>query len=94
VGTSKKLPQGDSQRGDVAQGTKVLHDGPAKIPACRDASAHKYVTGVQMARMRPLLAPATYNGSGDCNEAPALGRRLLYRLIIALHDEKADALRE
>jgi hypothetical protein len=66
VGTSKKRPSSDSQRPrqrDVAQGTKVLHDGPAEVPVRLDAGEHKGLTGVQMARMRLLLAPVMQSGS-------------------------------
>jgi hypothetical protein len=54
VGTSKKRPSGDSQRAprrDIAQGTKVPHDGPADVPVRLDADGHKGVTGVQMTHM-------------------------------------------
>jgi hypothetical protein len=66
VGTSKKRPPGDRQRVhrcDITQGTKVPHDGPARVPVCLDAGRNKGVTGVQMPRMRPVLVPVTQIGS-------------------------------
>jgi hypothetical protein len=67
VGTSKKQPPCNSQRPrrrGIAQGTREPHDGPAKVPIRLDAGRHKGVTGVQMACMRPLLAPVAQSGSG------------------------------
>jgi hypothetical protein len=63
VGTSKERSQGDSQRAcrhDVAQGTKVPHDGPAEVPIRLDVGRHKCV---QMAGMRAVLIPVTQRGS-------------------------------
>jgi hypothetical protein len=60
MGTSKKRALGDSQRvprRDIAQGAKVPHAGPAEVPVRLDAGGHNGVTGVQMARMRPVLVP-------------------------------------
>jgi hypothetical protein len=57
---------GDSQRAprrDITQGTKVGHDGPAEVPVRLDAGGHKGVTGVQMARMHPVIVPVTQSGS-------------------------------
>jgi hypothetical protein len=51
VGTSKKLPPGDSQRGrrrESAQGTKVQHDGPVEVSTRLDGGRHRGVTGVQI----------------------------------------------
>jgi hypothetical protein len=66
VGTSKERSPGDSQRAcrrDVAEGTKVPHDGPAEVSVRLDAGRHKGVAGVQMAGMRPVLIPVTQSGS-------------------------------
>jgi hypothetical protein len=66
VGTSKRRPPGDSRRAlrrDITQGTKVPHDRPAEVPIRLDSGGHKGVTGVQMARMRPVLVPVTQSGS-------------------------------
>jgi hypothetical protein len=66
VVTCKERPQGDSQRTaqrDIAQGRKVPHDGPAEVPVRLNAGGHKGVTGVQMARMRPVLVPVSQSGS-------------------------------
>jgi hypothetical protein len=66
VGTSKKQPQGDSQRVlqcNIAQGAMVPHDGLAKMPVRLNAGGHKGVTRVQMARMRLVLVPAMQSGS-------------------------------
>jgi hypothetical protein len=66
VGTSKERPPGDSRRAprrDITQGTMALRDGPAEVPERLDAGGHKGVTGVQMARMRPVLVPVTQSGS-------------------------------
>jgi hypothetical protein len=41
----------------------VPHDGTAKVPVRLDAGGHKGVTGVQMARMRPVRVPVTQSGS-------------------------------
>jgi hypothetical protein len=63
VGTIKKRPPGDIQRArrrDIALGSKVPHDGHAEVSVRRQ----KGVTGVQMARVRPVLAPVTQSGSG------------------------------
>jgi hypothetical protein len=60
VGTSKKRPPGDSQRArrrDITQGTNVPHDSPANVPVRLSAGGHEGVIGVQMACMRPVLAP-------------------------------------
>jgi hypothetical protein len=73
VGTSKKRPPGDSQRtirSDISQGYEGTADAPAKVPIRLDAGRLKGVTGVQMARMLPLLALVTQSGSG----ASHLGR--------------------
>jgi hypothetical protein len=48
---------------DIAQGTKVSRDGPAEVPVRLNAGRHKGVAGVQMARIRPILAPVTQSGS-------------------------------
>jgi hypothetical protein len=48
---------------DVAEGTKVLHDGPAEVPVSLDAGRYKGVAQVQMASMRPVLIPVTQSGS-------------------------------
>jgi hypothetical protein len=48
----------------VAQVTIVPHDGLAKVPL-NDAGRHNGVTGVQMPRMCPILAPITQSGSGN-----------------------------
>jgi hypothetical protein len=67
VGTSKKRPPGDSQRPrqrNIAQGTKVPHDGLAEVPVRINAGRHKGVTRVQMARMRRVCAPVTQSYSG------------------------------
>jgi hypothetical protein len=70
VDTSKERPPVDSQRArrrDIAQGTKVLHDGSTEMPVRLDAGGHKGVAGVQMARMRLVLAPITQSGcSASC----------------------------
>jgi hypothetical protein len=66
VGTSKERSSGNSRREcrrDVAEGTKVLHDGPAEVPVHLDAGRHKGVARVQMASMRPVLIPVTQSGS-------------------------------
>jgi hypothetical protein len=52
------------RRCDIAPGTKAPHDGTAEVPIHLDAGGHKSVTGVQMARMRPVLAPVT-SGNAD-----------------------------
>jgi hypothetical protein len=65
VGTSKERSPGDSQkacRRDVAQGTKVPHDGPAKVPVRLDAGQYEDVARVQMAGMLPVLFPVTQSG--------------------------------
>jgi hypothetical protein len=67
VGTSKKRPLGDRKRArrhDIAsaQGRKVPHDGPAKVPVRLDAGRCKGVAGVQMAGMRSVLVPAKQSG--------------------------------
>jgi hypothetical protein len=62
VGTSKKRLPDDSQRVRqryIAQGTNVSHDGPAKVPGRLDAGRRKGATVVQMARVRPVVAPVT-----------------------------------
>jgi hypothetical protein len=66
VGTSKERPPGDSRRAsrsDVAEGTKVPHDGLAEVPIRLDAGRHKGVARVQMAGMRPVLIPVSNSGS-------------------------------
>jgi hypothetical protein len=66
VGTSKERSPGDSQRAcrrDVAEGTKVPHDGPGEVPVRLDAGRHKGVDRVQMAGMCPVLIPVTQSGS-------------------------------
>jgi hypothetical protein len=66
VGTSKERSLGDSRRAcrrDVAEGTKVPHDGPAKVPVRLNAGRHKGVARVQMAGVRPVLIPVTQSGS-------------------------------
>jgi hypothetical protein len=66
VGTSKERSAGDSQRAcprDVAEGTRVPHDGPAEVPVRLDAGRHKGVARVQMAGMRPVLILVTQSGS-------------------------------
>jgi hypothetical protein len=66
VGTSKEGPPGDNQRAyrrDVAEGTKVPHDGPAKVTVRLDAGRYKGVARVQMAGMHPVLIPVTQSGS-------------------------------
>jgi hypothetical protein len=67
VGTSKEGPPGDSRRAhrrDVAEGTKVPHDGPAEVPVHLDAGRYKGVARVQMTGMRPVFIPVTQRGSG------------------------------
>jgi hypothetical protein len=67
VGTSEEGTPGDSWRAcrrDVAEGTKVPHDGPAEVPVRLDAGRHKGVARVHMAGMRPVLIPVTQSGSG------------------------------
>jgi hypothetical protein len=68
MATSEKRTPGDSQRArrrDIAQDTKVPHDGPAEVPSRSDAGGHKGVTEVQMARMRPALVPVRQSGSSS-----------------------------
>jgi hypothetical protein len=67
VDTGKKRPPVDGQRasrGNIVQGTKVLHDVRAEVSIRLDAGRHKGVTGVQMACMRPVLAPVIQSGIG------------------------------
>jgi hypothetical protein len=66
VSTSKERSPGDSQkarRRDVAEGTKLPHDGPAEVPVRLDARRHRGVARVQMAGMRQVLIPVTQRGS-------------------------------
>jgi hypothetical protein len=66
VGNSKKQPPFDSHRAcicDVAQGTKVPHDGPIEVPNASTLVGIKAVTRVQMALVCQVLAPATHSGS-------------------------------
>jgi hypothetical protein len=48
----------------VTLGRSVPHDGLATVPMRLYAGRQKVVTGVQMAHMRPILAPVTQSGSG------------------------------
>jgi hypothetical protein len=67
VGTSKEQASGDSKRAcrrDIAEGTKVAHDGPAKVSVRLDAGRYKGAARVQMAGMRPVLISVTQRGSG------------------------------
>jgi urease beta subunit len=67
VGTSNECYPGDSwgacQR-DIAQGTKVPHNGPTEVPVRLDAGRHKDVPVVQMTGMRSILIPGPQLGSG------------------------------
>jgi hypothetical protein len=53
-----------ARRRDFAQGTKVPHDGPAEVPVRLDIVGRTGVTAVQIACMRPVLAPIMQSGSG------------------------------
>jgi hypothetical protein len=67
VCTSKEGPPGVSRRAgrrDVAEGTKVPHDGPAEVLVRLDAGRYKAVARVQMAGMRPVHMPVTQSSSG------------------------------
>jgi hypothetical protein len=67
VGTSKERSPGDSRRTrrrDVAEGTKVPHDGPAEVPKSLEAGRDKGVARVQMASMRPVPIPVKQSCSG------------------------------
>jgi hypothetical protein len=66
VGTSMERSTGDSQKAcgrDFAEGTKVLHDGPAEVPVHLDAGRHKCMARLQMAGIRPVLIPFMQSGS-------------------------------
>jgi hypothetical protein len=66
VGTSKKRSRGDSQRAcrrDIAESTKVLHDGLAEVSERFNAGRYKGVARVQMVSMRPELVPVMQSGS-------------------------------
>jgi hypothetical protein len=54
----RRQPASAPQR-EIAQGTKVPHDGPAQVLIRLDTGRHKGVTRMQMARMRSVLAPVT-----------------------------------
>jgi hypothetical protein len=66
VGTSKERPPGARRRAprrDIAQDTKIPDDGPTEVPVRLDNGGHKSVTGVQVARMRPVLVPIMQSGN-------------------------------
>jgi hypothetical protein len=66
IGTSMEQSSRNSWRAyrrDVAEGTKVLHDGPAEVLVRFDAGRHEDVAKAQMNCVRPGLMPVTQSGS-------------------------------
>jgi hypothetical protein len=67
------------RRRNIAQGTKIPHDGLAEVSVRLDHGRHEGLTGLQMASMRPVLAPASQSGSsvsslgGSSNVGQAAG---------------------